>query len=203
MILGMIIGIFFLNTILVITNQIKIIDDVIYNIIFSIRNDYIDIFFKLITKLGNTSTVIIIGILLLMILPKKEKLPILISIPTTAGINFIIKHIIKRTRPNHIRLIRQGGYSYPSGHTMISIAVYGILLYYVQKNIQNKRIKIFLSILLCIIIISIGISRIYVGVHYPSDIIGGYTLSIIIQWIIMKYFYKQIGGKTSDKNGCK
>lgn len=201
--LGILIVLFVINTLLVKSNQIKLLDDAIYDLVFGLRNSFFDIFFTTITKLGNTTTIIILGVILLIILPKKEKWQMTTSILSTAGINYIIKNIIQRPRPNHLRLIKQGGYSYPSGHTMISIAVYGLLLYYIQTKVENKTEKWIISIILGTIILLIGISRIYVGVHYPSDIIGGYILSLIIQWIIINVFNKQVGGKSSDKNDCK
>ena len=90
-----------------------------------------------------------------------------------------------RPRPDHLRLIKQNGYSYPSGHSMISIAVYGFLIYYVYHKVKNKALKIALIILLSLLIILIGISRIYVGVHYPSDVLGGYTLSLLIIIVVI------------------
>ena len=93
--------------------------------------------------------------------------------------NTVIKHIIRRERPVGLKLVEQGGYSFPSGHTMIAVAVYGYLLYLVWTKITNKYLKYGVSILLSILIISIGISRVYVGVHFMSDVVAGFILSII------------------------
>ena len=70
------------------------------------------------------------------------------------------------------------GYSFPSGHSMISAAFYGFLIYLIYKKVKNKKLKITLIIVLSILIVSIGISRIYLGVHYTSDVLGGFLLSI-------------------------
>jgi undecaprenyl-diphosphatase len=135
---------------------------------------------KIITKFGNTMTILIVVIILMIILNKKEGIMLGISTVDTVLINQIIKYIIRRPRPSHLRLIKQGGYSFPSGHAMISIAVYGFLIYIINKKIENKKLKIILTVLLTLLIILIGISRIYVGVHYPSDIIAGYSISLAI-----------------------
>ena len=156
-----------------------------------------------ITKLGNLITIVILVTILVIILPKKEKITLLSVTLTTTVINNIVKQIIQRARPDHLRLIKESGYSYPSGHAMISIAVYGCLIYFINKKLENKMIKIFLTTLLIIIIISIGLSRIYLGVHYPSDVIGGYILVLIIEWMIIDMVNKHIGGKQNDKNDCK
>lgn len=191
-----------INTILVITNNIKLLDNSVYQLIFSFRNQFLDTFFITITKLGNTSTVIITILIFLIFLSKEERKILLTGTISTVSINSIIKKIIKRPRPDHLRLIKQGGYSYPSGHTMISIAVYGFLLYLVYKKVKSKKVRIILSTLLVFIIILIGMSRIYVGVHYPSDVIGGYLLATVIQILVIVFFQK-LGGKSNDKNDSK
>ena len=101
---------------------------------------------------------------------------------------------MQRPRPDHLRLIKQGGYSFPSGHSMIAICVYGTLIYLVHRKVKNRKIKVALEILLTIIILLIGISRIYVGVHYPSDVITGYLISIIILIINISILEKQFRG---------
>ena len=78
------------------------------------------------------------------------------------------------------RLVTQGGFSYPSGHTMVSLCLYGVLIYFVITKVKNKALKILLATILTIMILLIGISRIYVGVHYPSDVLGGFLCSTVI-----------------------
>jgi len=83
------------------------------------------------------------------------------------------------------------GYSFPSGHSMISAAFYGFLIYLIYKKVKNKKLKITLIIVLSILIVSIGISRIYLGVHYTSDVLAGFTVSVsylIIYTSIVKKF---------------
>ena len=97
---------------------------------------------------------------------------------TEVVLNYIIKHIIRRSRPVGFRLVKQGGYSFPSGHTMVSVAFYGFLIYLIYKRVKNKYLKITLITLLSILIFMIGCSRIYLGVHYTSDVLAGFSLSI-------------------------
>lgn len=196
--IGTLLVLFCIITCLVITNNISSFDDLIYNTIFSIRNNFFDLFFKIITVFANTTTIIIIVGILLILIEKDKYFHILaIDVVSTVGTNQLLKHIIMRARPDHIRLIKQGGYSYPSGHSMISIAVYGFLIYYVYQKVTNKKLKIFLISMLSLLIILIGVSRIYVGVHYPSDVLGGYVLSLLILIIVV------LGVNKYDKNGSK
>lgn len=187
--------IFILITVLMLTGNISIFDDTIYSALFSIRNNFFDTFFKTITKLGNTITIIILAIILILTLKKEDKYLIGINVITTVLTNQILKHIIRRERPPHLRLIKEGGFSYPSGHAMISIALYGMLIYIVNKNIKNKYLKITLTIILSLIILGIGLSRIYVGVHYPSDILSGYILSLVIIILVVNYTNDYFRGK--------
>ena len=172
---------FIIIMILVITCNITTFDDNIYNLLYSLRSSSMDLIMKTITQFGNTIPVIIITLVLMITLTSRKEV-FLIGSNTilTVGSNQILKHIICRPRPNHLRLIVENGYSFPSGHAMISICLYGLLIYLVNKKIKNKLLKIVLTILLIILILGIGISRIYVGVHYPSDVLGGYLLSLSI-----------------------
>ena len=95
-----------------------------------------------------------------------------------AGMNLLLKNIFARPRPNELRRIEETGYSFPSGHAMASTAVYGLLIYILYKEIKNKKIRNIACTLLAILIFIIDMSRIYVGVHYVSDVIAGTCLSV-------------------------
>ena len=191
---------FLVTMIMLLLNKVSFLDNYIYKIIYGLRNNIWDFIFINITKMGNTTIVLLVIIVVLLKMNHKNQKILSFTAMITVLSNQIIKNIIKRPRPNHIRLIKQGGYSFPSGHAMISIAVYGFLLYYIQTNCKNKKQKILLSVLLTIIILMIGCSRVYVGVHYPTDIIGGYCLSIYILKMVI-YFCQKYRGNSNEKNG--
>ena len=101
-----------------------------------------------------------------------------VNLIVIASLNIILKNVFVRQRPNELRLIEETGYSFPSGHAMASTAVYGLLLYIVFREVKNKKIRNIACILQAILIFIIDMSRIYVGVHYASDVIAGTCLSI-------------------------
>ena len=174
--------IFIIWTILVITNSLTLFDDKIYQFIISFQNDTLTNIMKVITSLANPLTIVSLCLISLLSLIWKYKASIYLIIVTIIStvFNFLIKNIVLRTRPDHLRLIEETGYSFPSGHAMGSIAFYGFIIFLLSKSKINKNLKIFLSVIIGITIFLIGISRIYVGVHYPSDIIGGFLLGYII-----------------------
>ena len=90
-----------------------------------------------------------------------------------------------------MKLVKEGGYSFPSGHAMVSFGFYGFLIYLAYKKINNKKIKYPLIISLALLILLIGISRIYLGVHYATDIIGGFIIGFIYLIVFIKYFYNK------------
>lgn len=169
---------FLILTVFVKTGKTLGIDNAIYNFIISFQNDKLTYFIKFITKFANVKIIAIIVILFLII--KRNFIGI---IPTIVAIdveilNLVLKFILKRDRPNILQLISVDNYSYPSGHAMISMGVYGCFIYLIYKYVDNKKIKICSIVLLSLLILLIGFSRIYLGVHYFSDIIGGFIISI-------------------------
>lgn len=132
-------------------------------------------FFKTITFLGAYQFYIFFSIVIIifMIIKKKKKyIPIyLVGILASTGINKLIKEFYKRERPTEYFLVKQGGYSFPSGHTMVTTTVFLVLAYILSKEYPKK--SKFIYFIAWIYILLMGISRIYLGVHWPTDIIGG------------------------------
>ena len=100
--------------------------------------------------------------------------------------NNVIKVIIRRERPIYM-IVRETTFSFPSGHTMASVSMYGILIYLINKSNMNKKLKIILSIILGMIPLMVATSRIYLGAHYFSDILGAIMLATIVLLISTKY----------------
>jgi undecaprenyl-diphosphatase len=190
--------IFIIICYLLLTNKLSIIDNYIYNSISRMINNTNTEIMKGITSFGNVDLIILISFFILVLLINHPKYylygPAIFFVAGSAdAISFILKDIFHRSRPDVLRLVTENSYSFPSAHSLVSICFYGIIIYLVIKMLKGKSRYIVTSLLVLLIIL-IGLSRIYLGVHYFSDIIGGYCIGFI--WLIVcirliKRFLKQ------------
>ena len=151
-----------------------------YNIISKfLISDFVTPIAKFITNFGGAISFIILTIVLFLVIKnKKIGLSIFLNLVIVIVLNQLLKIILQRPRPTDFRIIEETGYSFPSGHSMVSMAFYGYLIYLIYKYVKNKYVKWISIVLLGILICSIGISRIYLGVHYTSDVLGGFLISV-------------------------
>lgn len=170
-----------------------VIDTKVYSFISdNIMSDGITSVLKVITELGGVAFIVLAGVLIFMFC-KKIRWFVTFDLVGVTLINQVIKHIVRRPRPNVLRLVEEDGYSFPSGHSMVSMAFYGIIIYLVYKNVTNKYLKWTLITLLSLLILSIGFSRIYVGVHYFTDVVGGFLLGLAYLIIYINIYNKKVG----------
>ena len=154
-------------------------DKNIYNFIASFIHDNNTKVIKVITFLGHGIPLILITLLMLF-LCKNKRLGILVgtNLITVVILNNILKFIVRRARPTIFPIVDESGYSFPSGHSMVSMAFYGFIIYLIYKNVKNVKLKWLVMSLLTLLIILIGVSRIYLGVHYVSDVLAGFLIAI-------------------------
>ena len=154
---------------------------------------------KFITNFGGAIFVIsLTTILFFVIKDKKIGISIIANLGIVTILNQIIKFIMQRPRPTEFRIIEETGYSFPSGHSMVSLAFYGYLVYLIYKYINNKHLRRTLIIILSILICVIGVSRIYLGVHYTSDVLGGFLISLAYLIIYIELVNKFVLEKNKD-----
>lgn len=183
--------IFFVLCYLINKNDILAIDKLVYNFIFdNIMNEDLTPFVKVITHLGGVLFTIIVGIMI-FIFGKNIRYFVTFDIVGVTILNQVVKHIMRRDRPDVLRLVNESGYSFPSGHSMVSMALYGIIIYLIYKNVKNKYLKITFITLLSLLIVLIGLSRVYVGVHYVSDVLGGFILGLVYLIIYIGLYNKK------------
>lgn len=173
-------------------NIINAIDNTVYNFITQEVNPSLTGIMTFASFLGSAITLIILTLGFIFLLKnKKDAKYITINLVLVFLLNRILKLIVARERPNVLRLVSEEGYSFPSGHAMVSMGFYGFLIYLSYKNIRNQKIKYPLIIFLSMLILLIGISRIYLGVHYATDVIGGFIIGIMYLVIFIKFIYKR------------
>ena len=173
---------FVLLTILMVTGNLQWFDDPIREWVYSIRNPALTEVLKVITYMGNWQTITLLCIVLLLF----RKTRLRYGVPVSAGaifvtiFNRIIKLIFKRPRPEEsLHLIEEGGYSFTSGHSITSMVVFGLLIYLVRKYVKNRKAANILTAALAVPWIFIGLSRIYMGVHFPSDVLAGVLCGLL------------------------
>ncbi len=151
-------------------------------------------FFKDVTSLGGVTNVVLISVIItgiLIIIHKHFLLRIfLISVIFGGASDLILKDIFTRPRPTVVpHLVQVNTFGFPSGHATMSFIIYfsiALMLNYSGINIKLKTYLLWTAVFLVLII---GISRIYLGVHYPTDILGGWALGtfwVSIEWILIK-----------------
>jgi undecaprenyl-diphosphatase len=120
-----------------------------------------------------------------------------IAISSTA-LMFLLKSLFGRRRPDIPLLKEAQGLSFPSGHAFISVTFYGLLIYFIWKTVKLKWLKWTASILLALFILLIGFSRIYLRVHYPSDVLAGFTTGFL--WLVISIWILDRMEKFSKRN---
>lgn len=108
---------------------------------------------------------------------------IAINVGTVSVINQLLKVLVHRSRPQGFRLVGAPGLSFPSGHSMAAVAFYGYGIWLVQSGTCGISPSVVVGMALACAILAIGASRIYLGVHYASDVLGGFCLTFV--WLIL------------------
>ena len=166
------------------------IDNKIYSLLLKMQNINLNVIMIYISYLASAVVLIVLSISFILLL-KNKKYPryIALNLCLSYITNVILKNIIRRQRPPRLQIVSEKSFSFPSGHSMVSFAYYGFLIYLIYKNIKNKKIKYPLIIFLALLTLFIGISRVYLGVHYVTDVLGGFIFGFIYLIFFIKCIY--------------
>lgn len=162
------------------------IDTAVNAIIPSIQTPSLTKLMIIITGIGSTTCLAILSILLLILLIYKKRYhqSLLLAFGMLGGllIELFIKAIIQRERPESM-LIAETGYSFPSAHAMMALVFFAILMYTVKDDLKNAFLRyLFIAVSICIVLL-VAFSRLYLGVHWLSDVIGGLIIGAI--WLLL------------------
>lgn len=168
-------------------------DQSVYQFVHQWSSPTMTILFKMITEFGNIFAFLGITLAVVILLKRKRYIALILgNLGLVVILNQLLKVLFVRPRPLHLALIKETGYSFPSGHAMASVAFYGFLIYILWKTNVERSVKIIVTGLLSILVLLIGISRIYLGVHYASDILAGFSLSVIYLIFATKFSKKYL-----------
>ncbi|MNP19214.1 putative undecaprenyl-diphosphatase YbjG [compost metagenome] len=148
------------------------------------------------TNMGSFKSTVSITVIVILVLYKflnlrRELILLTYVVISTILLNHLLKSLFQRERPTIHRIIEVSGYSYPSGHSMAAFSLYGVLAFLIWRHLHTRFSRGLMIVIASLIILAIGISRIYLGVHYPTDIIGGYLMSVCwltaLIWIYQRF----------------
>lgn len=163
-------------------------DTVVRQYIYGMRSHGLTVLLKTVTYMGNSRTVTLICCIFLAI-PRSRMtfgLPLSAASLLAVSIQKVLKVAFHRQRPDlSLHLISQGGYSFPSGHSFTVLIFYGMMIYLCRRYIKDRRIANLITVLLSCLIAAIGFSRVYLGVHFPTDVLGGWSLGVSMLMIFI------------------
>lgn len=163
------------------SSWLKEFDESIGSTVRSLRSDAVTPVALFFTIMGKAITEFIVFFVVALILlikfkHKWETLVLLIGVLTAWGLNQLLKALFQRERPTGMRLIEEDSFSFPSGHAMVSILFYGLIGYLLWVNVRGIwKAAWLIPVVTSVVVGCIGLSRIYLGVHYPSDVLAGFA----------------------------
>jgi membrane-associated phospholipid phosphatase len=167
-------------------NELEGLDRSVTSFVLSFRADALTAYFTFVTHLGDRNAYVVITILLAAFYLIKHRswkfiLQTMLVLMLASLSNIVLKKVINRARPSIEHLVSVNTLSYPSGHSMSAMAFYGFLIFLTVRYQMPSWVRYLLVTILVLLILSIGASRIYLGVHYPTDVAGGFIGGLI--WV--------------------
>lgn len=158
------------------------------------RNGFWTGFLKVFTHLGSFYTLAvlaIISVVLIWFVMKNKRMSVFYAgtFAIVCIANFVLKQIVRRIRPEHLMIIEETGFSFPSGHSMMTLCFFALAIHFVWKTLKNKPLKMSLISVFSVITLAMGFSRIYLGVHYLTDILAGFLISFVIVVVCMLVYH--------------
>ena len=172
---------FIVLLICVLTEHTAGFDDPVREFFYGLRAEWLTEIAVAITMMADKR--VIIGICILLLIIPQTRLRF--GVPLSAGalsvtiVNTTIKHLVQRARPDVLHLVVEHGHSFPSGHSITSLFFYGLAIWLVWRHVKNPVVRRVLTILLAIPMLLIGPTRIYLGVHYPTDVLAAWCLAVV------------------------
>jgi undecaprenyl-diphosphatase len=171
----------------VISNMVTSFDVAISEFVYSFRSELLTQIMRIVSFLGSTpfvtGAVIVIFLILWIKRLKAEAVFLAATLLCSVTLNNILKYSIQRLRPDVAPLENASFYSFPSGHAMNSLVFYGLLAYLAHHWIKNKRLLFVIDSAAIILVLLIGVSRVYLGAHYSSDVVSGIAAGLFVFYV--------------------
>lgn len=165
-------------------------DNIVLTFFESIEGELLTILMEFFSFLGSFYFIVFILLVFAMLCKNEFKYRFILGASIVEVINLSLKYIVARNRPISA-LVNVSNYSFPSGHAMMGTFVYGFLAWYVIKKTNiKKNLKVITSIILIIILVLISTSRLYLRVHYLSDVVFGTLFGLISLFFFIKHYKK-------------
>lgn len=178
-IFGILLIVFIMIMICIKNGKIVHFDNATYKLVTYNTNTVLDNINHIFTFFGSTIWMVLLALTFLITIKDKKKAIIICGcLIISILLNIGIKNIFMRERPLVRKLVEETSFSFPSGHTTAAVSLYGIVLFFIIKSNLAKNKKIIYSTGLIMLIFFIGVSRIYLGAHFASDVIGATVISI-------------------------
>lgn len=184
-------------------NELLFFDEIVTDLVRHFASNELTTVMKLISQFGSTlflTVTCLLAVLYFKYICNNNWDAFVIPVVLIGGLllNQSLKFLFQRQRPMLPHLVAASGFSFPSGHAMISMVYYGILAYLFWIHSKGKIAKYFWTLSAIFLVLFVGISRIYLGVHYPSDVLAGFSAGAF--WLIvcvyslkaLKYKYSEI-----------
>ena len=157
----------------------------VLNLMPNIRTPLQTSLMRIVTTLANIQAVIIFLLLAVTILLFRRQRVLAALIILLVGaeelVTFLLKHLIHRLRPTvSLRIIGEDGFSFPSGHVVRATVLFGFLTYLLYRSYKSKKARILTLIVYFLAVFLVAVSRIYLGVHYPTDVWASFLLGCAI-----------------------
>lgn len=180
-------------------------DQTMLDMIRTWRTPELTAFFNAITFLGSKEAIaaISIGMIIMLLVARKKRVALYVAYFTIidALITYMLKNLIHRIRPDEMgRLINETGFSLPSGHSSSSLLLYGMVAYLITRSIASRVGRIAVIIEMSILITLIGFSRMYLGVHYPTDVMFGFLIGGLLLWLFIRLAKRHNDGDTTPNS---
>lgn len=168
-------------------NELTGVDEAVSEYVVSYRTDNLTRYFTFITHLGDRNAYIVVAVLLSGLYFYRRRswkfiLQTLLVLMLATLSNIMLKRVINRARPASEHLVTVDSLSYPSGHSMSAMAFYGFLIFLCLRYPMVRWLRVLSVTFLTLLVLSIGLSRVYLGVHYPTDVAGGFIGGLI--WVV-------------------